>query len=114
AHGLADYVAPIVGRTYANPQRMKPDPAPILDAISALGAEPAACVLVGDSVSDIDGARAAGVCAVGYANRPYKLEVLRSADMIITTMRDIVTVLSPESPESPESPRGDATRNREV
>ncbi len=41
------------------PQK-KPDPAPLLHAARALGADPARCLMVGDSVNDVRAARAAG------------------------------------------------------
>jgi len=72
AHRLARYITTIVGRAHADPARMKPNPMPILRAVLTLDAEPAACVLVGDSTSDIEGGRAAGVRAIGYANKPGK------------------------------------------
>jgi HAD superfamily hydrolase (TIGR01509 family) len=105
-HGLADYVAAIVGRPHARPDRMKPNPVPILNAARALGAEPAACVLVGDSTSDIEAARAAGAHVVGYANRPHKVEALRGADAVIITMAALADALTPMSPVSPPSPPG--------
>ncbi|WP_233513377.1 HAD family hydrolase [Micromonospora craterilacus] len=100
AHDLAAYVTPIIGRAYANPRRMKPDPAPVLDAVRALGAAPGSCVLVGDSLSDIEAARAAGVAAIGYANRPWKIDAFAAADIVITSMGDIAEALSPVSPLS--------------
>ncbi|GIJ22000.1 HAD family hydrolase [Micromonospora lutea] len=95
AHRLAAYVSPLVGRAYADPGRMKPNPAPILQAVRALGEPAARCVLIGDSLSDIDGARAAGVRVVGYANRPAKVETFRAAeaDVVITGMDEIASVL---------------------
>ena len=45
---------------------MKPNPEPIRQAARAFGAAPGRCVLVGDSLSDIEGAHAAGVWALGY------------------------------------------------
>jgi HAD superfamily hydrolase (TIGR01509 family) len=69
AHDLATYVTTIIGRAYADPRRMKPHPGRVLDAMHALGAGPGSCVLVGDSLADIDAAPAAGVAAIGYANR---------------------------------------------
>lgn len=46
----------------------KPDPAALLEAARRAGAEPSRCLLIGDSVSDIRAARAAGfaVVAVSY------------------------------------------------
>lgn len=88
AHRLTAHVSPVVGRAYAEPARMKPNPEPILLAIQALGEAPGRCVLIGDSLSDIEGARAAGVRAIGYANRPPKVESLEEAgaDVVITSM----------------------------
>ncbi|MEO3744930.1 HAD family hydrolase [Plantactinospora sp. B5E13] len=95
AHRLAGHVSPIIGRAYAEPGRMKPNPEPILRAVHALNAEPRTCVLVGDSLSDIEGAQAAGVLVVGYANRPWKEEAFREAgaDGLVTSMRGIADVL---------------------
>ncbi|MEV4714664.1 HAD family phosphatase [Micromonospora sp. NPDC049374] len=91
AHRLATYVSPVVGRAYADPSRMKPDPGPILQAVYALSQSPHRCVLVGDSLSDIEGARAAGVLVVGYANKAPKVEAFREAgaDVVITSMGEI-------------------------
>ncbi len=101
-YGLAKYVGVIVGRPYARPERMKPHPAPILEAVRALAAEPPACVLIGDSLSDIEGARAAGVQVIGYANRPNKVEAFRGADLVITSMSVIAEALMPSRLEGPQ------------
>ncbi|SCL14040.1 HAD family hydrolase [Micromonospora inyonensis] len=95
AHRLAGHVSPVVGRAYADPTHMKPNPAPILQAVGAVGEPPSRCVLVGDSLSDIDGAHAAGVRVIGYANRPRKVEAFRAAgaDVVITSMGDLAYVL---------------------
>ncbi|NYH42614.1 HAD superfamily hydrolase (TIGR01509 family) [Micromonospora jinlongensis] len=91
AHRLAGYVSPVVGRAYADPERMKPNPEPILQAVRSLGELPARCVLVGDSISDIEGARAAGVIVIGYAKQPAKVEALRlaGAGAVVTSMSAI-------------------------
>ncbi|MEV4197430.1 HAD family hydrolase [Micromonospora globbae] len=88
AHRLAAYVSPVVGRACADPDRMKPDPEPILRAVRAVGQPASRCVLVGDSISDMEGARAAGVSVIAYANRPSKEDVFRAAgaDAVITSM----------------------------
>ncbi|TDB99375.1 HAD family phosphatase [Micromonospora fluostatini] len=95
AHRLSGGVAVVVGRPYADPARMKPNPAPILDAAQRLGIEPARCVLVGDSVTDIEGAHAAGTKVVGYANKPPKVQafVAAGADVVVTSMRDVAQAL---------------------
>ncbi|MEV0213374.1 HAD family phosphatase [Micromonospora sp. NPDC050695] len=95
AHRLAGHVSPVVGRAYAEPDRMKPNPEPILQAVRALGVPPARCVLIGDSLSDIEGARAAGVAVVGYANRPAKVDAFRlgGANVVVTSMSEIAGAL---------------------
>lgn len=96
AHRLAGHIWPVVGRAYADPARMKPDPIPILQAVDALGESPKRCVLVGDSLSDIEGARAAGVRVIGYANRRPKVEVFSSAgaNAVITSMGELAKALA--------------------
>jgi haloacid dehalogenase superfamily, subfamily IA, variant 3 with third motif having DD or ED/haloacid dehalogenase superfamily, subfamily IA, variant 1 with third motif having Dx(3-4)D or Dx(3-4)E len=95
AHRLDTHVTRVVGRAYAVPEQMKPNPAPIREAVQAVGALPSRCVLVGDSLTDIDGARAAGVQVIGYANRPYKVKTFRAAgaDVVVTSMREIADSL---------------------
>ncbi|KOX14661.1 haloacid dehalogenase [Micromonospora sp. NRRL B-16802] len=95
AHRLAGYVSPVVGRAYADPDRMKPNPEPILRAVRAVGEPSKRCVLIGDSLSDIEGARAADVRAIGYANRSSKANALRAAgaDLVITSMSELAGVL---------------------
>jgi HAD superfamily hydrolase (TIGR01509 family) len=100
-HRLSSLVGVVVGRPYADPARMKPDPAPILDAAVQLGVDSARCVLVGDSRTDIAGAHAAGARAIGYANRASKVEVFREAgaDVVVTSMAELARVLVRQSGE---------------
>ena len=65
-------------------------PAPAL-----ANAIPADCVLIGDSLADIDGAHAAGVAVIGYANRPEKLDRFTDAhpDVVITSMVEVANAL---------------------
>jgi HAD superfamily hydrolase (TIGR01509 family) len=106
AHRLIGHVSPVIGRPYADPARMKPNPKPILQAVHILGIPPSRCVLVGDSLSDIEGAKASGVHAIGFANRPTKVEAFRSAmaDVVMTSMRDLAEMLIQKQPsERPEN-----------
>ncbi|TDO39310.1 HAD family hydrolase [Paractinoplanes brasiliensis] len=93
AHELTSLVAPIVGRAYADPARMKPHPGPIRDAVRILGASHAYCTLVGDSLTDIEAAQAAGVGVVGYANRSWKVDAFSAADAVVTSMQDLAEIL---------------------
>jgi HAD superfamily hydrolase (TIGR01549 family) len=67
---LAEVLAKhVVGRP-SDPERMKPDPSGLLEALEALGVGGEAvprCVYVGDAVGDVLAARAAGVLFLGWA-----------------------------------------------
>lgn len=52
--GLSDRVAVICGRPFARPGLMKPHPALVEQALRALGKEAGQCVMIGDSVTDIE------------------------------------------------------------
>jgi HAD superfamily hydrolase (TIGR01509 family) len=95
AHRLVGHVAPVIGRAYAEPGRMKPNPEPISQAVRVLGVSPSRTVLVGDSLSDIEGGRAAGVHVIAYANRPPKVDAFRQAgaDVVISSMGPIAEAL---------------------
>jgi hypothetical protein len=57
-----------------------------------VGADPVWMVLVGDSLGDIEAAKAAGVHSVGYANKPGKADrfVAAGANIVVTRMADLV------------------------
>jgi len=106
AHRLTGHVAPVIGRAYADPNRMKPNPGPILQAVRALGTAPDRSVLIGDSLSDIEGSQAAGVPVIGYANRPPKVDAFHQAgaDVVVTSMGPIADALIRRCEETePES-----------
>jgi phosphoglycolate phosphatase-like HAD superfamily hydrolase len=95
AHRLSVHVAHVVGRAHGHPERMKPNPEPIRNAVAALGADPSACLLVGDSASDIEGAQAAGVRSIGYVNNPAKRDRLSTAgpDFLLDNMAELAIAL---------------------
>ena len=78
-HGLDDRISLVVARTNHDPALLKPSPHLITQAIHALDAEPGECTLVGDSVTDVQGARLASVQSIGYANKPGKGDRLTAA-----------------------------------
>ena len=90
-HGLDDRVGLVVARTSHDPALLKPSPHLITQAVEALDAEPGECTLVGDSVTDIQGARLAGAHSIGYANKPDKRERLAvaGAGVIINSLADL-------------------------
>jgi HAD superfamily hydrolase (TIGR01549 family) len=77
-HLLAD-ITQVVARSDADPSLMKPNLYLVNKALSLLGADASRSVFIGDSVSDMQAAKSAGVSAVGYANRPGKAERLSDA-----------------------------------
>lgn len=85
---LLQYAAHIVGRDAHDPSRMKPDPYLVQLALEITGTEAERAVLVGDSPSDVVAAKAAGVQAIGYANKPGKADRLAAAGAkaIVTSM----------------------------
>ncbi|MGY0236019.1 HAD family hydrolase [Longispora urticae] len=99
AHRLARHFATVVGRAYADPSRMKPNPEPLLRAVAALRADPATCTLIGDTVTDVAAGISAGLPVVGYANMSRKVAELRRAGAasVVTTMRDVATALLAEA-----------------
>jgi len=94
-HNLATDIDLVVGRADSNPALLKPNPHLIVQALHALSASPAMCTLIGDSSSDIEGSRAAGVRSIGYANKPGKRERLirAGADAVVTTMAELASAL---------------------
>ena len=78
-HGLDDRITLVIARTSHNPALLKPSPHLITQAVEALDAEPGTCTLVGDSVTDVQGARLASVQSIGYANQPGQRERLSEA-----------------------------------
>lgn len=94
-HHLADQIDYISARTPTDATRLKPHPHLVTQATQALHAEPATCVLIGDSITDIHAAHAAAVPALGYANKTSK--PMRFADtgahVVITRMIDLATAL---------------------
>lgn len=96
SHRLGSYVASVVGRAYAAPERMKPSPEPIHAALYELAVAPSAAVLIGDSLTDIAAAQAAAVRVIAYANKPHKVEPFHAAgpDAVVTSMLQVARVLT--------------------
>ncbi|MFJ1613853.1 HAD family hydrolase [Streptomyces sp. NPDC088251] len=99
-HSLEGFVHNVVGRPELNPALMKPSPLPLLLASTTLGVAPARSVLVGDSVTDVEAAKAAGMEVIGFANKPQKRTALPSAgaDVIIASMEVLADALARQIP----------------
>jgi HAD superfamily hydrolase (TIGR01509 family) len=94
-HGLADRVDLVSARTSADPALLKPSPHLLSQAITGMKAKPAECVIIGDSVTDIQAARTAGIASIGYANKPGKRDdfTAEGATAIVTSLADLVLPL---------------------
>ncbi|MER6484348.1 HAD family hydrolase [Streptomyces virginiae] len=95
-HGLGVFVDEIIGRPRLRPDLMKPSPHPLLTAASALGVPANVTVLVGDSVTDIGAAHAAGARSIGYANKPRKVTTLSDAGagVVVLRMQEVADFLN--------------------
>jgi phosphoglycolate phosphatase-like HAD superfamily hydrolase len=94
-HGLGHYVSCVSARRSPDPSLLKPSPYLLVAAIEATGQQAEQSVLIGDSVTDIEAARAVGSASIGYANKPGKRELLKAAgaDVLVANMGDVARSL---------------------
>jgi phosphoglycolate phosphatase len=92
-HALTAYVRDIVGRPHLRPDLMKPHPHIVEGALSIAGVDASEAVLIGDSVSDIEVARATHVRSIGYAKTSQRgVELLEAgADALAVSIGDLAT-----------------------
>jgi phosphoglycolate phosphatase len=86
-HNLQPHVTYVSARTSPNPALLKPHPHLLTTTLTALNVPPTAATFLGDSVTDIQAARAAHTMSIGYANKPRKTTELitAGADTVIST-----------------------------
>ncbi len=77
--GLLGQITPVVGRKYARPDLMKPNTFPFHTALLGTERKAAETLYIGDSLSDIEVARAVGAPVVGFANKPGKAQLFVNA-----------------------------------
>lgn len=106
AAGLGGAVAAVVGRDGSDVTTMKPAARPLELGRRAAG-RPGAAVMVGDAVTDMSAARAAGVPGVGFATRPGRDAELRRAGaaVVVAAMTEVAQALRGQPPR-----RGTACR----
>lgn len=94
-HQLAPHVRLVVGRAHAQPALMKPHTHSVVSALDALGVDASVSVLVGDSPTDMEAARAIDVRAVGYTKNPQREAALNGAhaDIVINNMAHLANAL---------------------
>lgn len=101
---LAKYFDTVAARPTADADLMKPNPYLLAEALRAYAARAGrdeessrrSSVFVGDSMTDIHAAKAAGVPCIAYANKPGKREQFEQSDAvaIITDMHELADALN--------------------
>jgi phosphoglycolate phosphatase len=93
ALGIAHYFDVVIGAE--NGQRLKPHPDPLLRALAPLGVGPTDAVMVGDTTSDIDAARSAGIAAIvmAYGYSAIRVDKL-GADALADRLSDIPALIA--------------------
>lgn len=101
-HQLTDSIAGIAARVDADPGLLKPNPHLLHEAMRQRTAKPGECVMVGDSATDIEAARAAGVAVIAYANKPGKRAALAKLwpDAIVSDTIELVGIISPRKDDT--------------
>lgn len=91
--GLSGYFDYVHG--WLEGRRHKPDPEPVLTALSRLGVSSDSAIMVGDSDLDIEAAKAAGVdtCAVTYGFRPAWFLKSFRPDFLVARPADIAPIV---------------------
>ena len=86
--GLDDFIDYIIG--YEDVEHHKPDPEPLLKALTYFNAKPDEAIYIGDHENDIKAAKKAGMmsCAVTYSLRLDKM-LLEQPDFVIDELRHI-------------------------
>jgi beta-phosphoglucomutase-like phosphatase (HAD superfamily) len=92
SQSLYDQVTGVVGRTKPNPYLLKPNPHLLRVAAAGLGVALSSCVVLGDSVTDIQAAHRAGTAAIAFVDHAEKEEALRAAgpDALIYDLGEVV------------------------
>jgi phosphoglycolate phosphatase len=93
---LSECVRDVIGRPFMRPDLMKPHPHTVARALEIVGGDTQDAVLIGDSVSDIEVARATGVRSIGYAKTRQRGIELRNAGADALT-DDIATLAGAEN-----------------
>ncbi|WP_326945742.1 HAD-IA family hydrolase [Amycolatopsis sp. NBC_01307] len=89
--GLTSFVRGIAARSDAVIEHLKPSPFLLRQAMAETGTSPGDCVMIGDSVTDIEAAQAAGTKVIAYANKPGKRQRFEelSPDGVVESLVDL-------------------------
>ncbi|TDP65444.1 HAD family hydrolase [Actinokineospora alba] len=88
-HKIDKYVTHVSARTGPDMAKLKPNPFLLEQALNLLGCRSEDAGIIGDSTTDMQAGRSAGILCVGYANKPEKLVTLRPFAHVITSTMEI-------------------------
>ena len=99
-HSLSAFIAGVASRVSGKPYLMKPDPHLVLQGAERAGHPPSACLLIGDSPTDIEAAKKAGTRSIGYAKRLPRVTELAEAgaDVVVESMQAIADAMATPGP----------------
>lgn len=91
---LTACVTGISARITGRPDLMKPDAHLVLRGADIAGTSPSACVLIGDSSTDMQAAKKAGARCIGYAKSDARASELSAAgaDVVVRSMDSVADV----------------------
>ncbi len=95
-HHLYRLVEGVVGRPEGRPNEMKPHPRSVQRALDLLDASASECILVGDSITDVEVARAMGLYTVAFVKAPDRFEPLAAQrpDVLVDDMNQLAKAVS--------------------
>ncbi|GAA3961978.1 HAD family hydrolase [Actinomadura viridis] len=95
-HALGTSITGISARVEGRPDLMKPDAYLVLKGAEMAGRAATTCLLVGDSPTDMQAAKKAGVACIGYAKRTTRITELSDAgaDLVVQSMEPLATVVA--------------------
>ena len=90
-HSLHHLAPTVIGRAHGRPDLMKPHPHAVIEALQVLAHAASECLMVGDSVTDIEVSHAIGLRSVAYVKAPDRWERLLAAqaDAYVESMGDL-------------------------
>ncbi|MEU2075042.1 HAD hydrolase-like protein [Streptomyces sp. NPDC013489] len=74
-----------MGRRSEQPHLMKSNPFPLITAAEQMHIDVTSCTLIGDSLTDVQAAHAAGSTVIGYANEPHQVDQFAEAHADVVT-----------------------------
>jgi phosphoglycolate phosphatase len=101
--GLARWIDVVVGGDTC--EQRKPDPRPLLFACESLQVAPARCLMVGDSINDVQAARAAGIAVVcvSYGYNEGRAPHTLNCDALLDSLAELPVLLEIDRIDIPPS-----------